>query len=1050
MGAGPEGSGGMSAIEPARQREGLRFVRDLPIVQLLPEALCELVIESFEERSYGFGEYLVTEGEESDAFYVVTEGLVRVVTPGPDGAEMTVDMMRPGESFGERGLLEDLPRTRSVRASTPAAAARLDRSVFRAMVTLHPQVREAFEMQARARRLQGFLRLSAGFSALPHEAVGELLRVGREVRLAAGEQHIAEGDPAESWWVVEEGRLTVYHPEPARRNIRFLRTGDIYGELALRQGGRRTASVEATSDVLLLEFPGDVFHRLEEYPEFRARIDERVAMYERAARAPVDFPEAEADLEDAAPGRTAPSPKELAARHATEGVELSDAPDEEAPPPELPRRFPWVRQIDEADCGAACVAMLCRTFGHRVSLNFIRHAVGTGQQGTSLRGIKRGGEEVGLDVTATKTSMDRLGTLRLPAIIHWDGNHWVVLYRVEDGQVRIADPGRGPRTVAMPEVEERWSGYAATATPTPRLAEAPREKLEFRWLLPFVKTQRKRLVFAVLLALVAAGLQMLPPVLSQDVIDSLLDNKGAGHVNVLIAIMVAVLVLALAASLFQRRMLARSAVEIDSDSLDFITSRLLNLPLSYFETRRTGDIERRLNGLRQLREILVQGLPGAMAAAVQLLVTVVIMFTFSWVIGLVFLATVPVYAGLMRLSAKRLKPTFDELEEAYGRHSSKQIDAIKGIAAVKTAGAEPGMRRRILAEFTRLADKVFSADFVMMSYDATVQLTGFLIFVLFLWIAALLAIAGTLSVGQVVAINSLVLLANGPIFVLLGLWDQMQMGSVLLQRLQDVLDEEAEQPESGDGLRPVRSLGGRLELRRLGLVYRDAPDRAVLDNVSFELDPGMSLGLVGRSGSGKSTLLRCLAGLLVPTAGSIEYDGVDLRQLRWSELRRRIGFVLQEPYLFDDTIAANIALGDEEPDWERVYSAAEVADAAGFVEDLALGYMTRVGDSGMRLSGGQAQRVAIARALYHEPPVVLFDEATSALDTESERAVKENLDRVMAGRTAVIVAHRLSTVRDADVIGVLERGHLVEWGTHEELMAREGLYFHLNMVQVEA
>src|SRR5207247_10426826 len=174
----------------------------------------------------------------------------------------------------------------------------------------------------------------------------------------------------------------------------------------------------------------------------------------------------------------------------------------------------------------------------------------------------------------------------------------------------------------------------------------------------------------------------------------------------------------------------------------------------------------------------------------------------------------------------------------------------------KTAGAEPGMRRRILAEFTRLADKVFNADFVMMSYDAAVQLTGFLIFVLFLWIAALLAIAGTLSVGQVVAINSLVLLANGPIFVLLGFWDQLQMGAVLLQRLQDVLDEETEQPGAGNGLRPVRSLGRRLRLHRLGLVYRDAPNRPVLDSVSFELEPGTSLGLVGRSGSGKSTLLR--------------------------------------------------------------------------------------------------------------------------------------------------------------------------------------------------
>jgi ABC-type bacteriocin/lantibiotic exporter with double-glycine peptidase domain len=210
----------------------------------------------------------------------------------------------------------------------------------------------------------------------------------------------------------------------------------------------------------------------------------------------------------------------------------------------------------------------------------------------------------------------------------------------------------------------------------------------------------------------------------------------------------------------------------------------------------------------------------------------------------------------------------------------------------------------------------------------------------------------------------------------------------------------------------------------------------------------MTLGLVGRSGSGKSSLVKCLAGLLVPTEGAILYDGIDLRELDWRELRRRIGFVLQAPYLFDNSIAGNIALGDEQPDLDRVRRAAEGADAAEFIEGLALGYETKVGDSGLRLSGGQAQRIAIARALYHEPPVLLFDEATSALDTESERAVKENLDRVLGDRTAVIIAHRISTLRDADLIGVLEQGRLVELGTHEQLMDREGLYHYLNTVQL--
>ena len=416
---------------------------------------------------------------------------------------------------------------------------------------------------------------------------------------------------------------------------------------------------------------------------------------------------------------------------------------------------------------------------------------------------------------------------------------------------------------------------------------------------------------------------------------------------------------------------------------------------------------------------------------------------------MVFLATTPVYAALMRYSSARLRPTFDSLEEAYSRHAAKQLDAIKGIEAAKSAGAEEGLRRGIQREFSMLADRIFRSDWVLMFYDATVQVAGFLLFTLFLWVGALLVARGTLTIGELVAVNSLVLLANQPIATLLGMWDQAQEASVLLQRLQDVLEAEPEQQRDVEKpLRNVRRLSGRIALRQVSLTYPDAPDRLILEDVTLLLEPGSTLGLVGRSGSGKSTLVRCLAGLVVPSGGSVLYDEVDMRELDWRQLRRRVGVVLQAPYLFDETIARNIALGEDEPDMGLVQRAAEIADAAGFIESMALGYETKVGDSGIRLSGGQAQRVCIARALYHDPPVLLFDEATSALDTESEAAVKRNLDRVLEDRTAVIVAHRLSTIRDADVIAVLDQGRIVEHGSHDELLDRQGLYYHLQASQV--
>jgi HlyB family type I secretion system ABC transporter len=1034
---------------------GARAVlQGLPLLRFMPEDVATLVKQSFEPCSFPFGAEITREGDPADAFYVLASGTARAVKAGRHGEEVPLNLIKPGDSFGEVALLEGTTRTATVRARSEVEALRLDRGVFLALLRSNPQIDEYLRLHVRQYHLRYFFRLYSPFAGLPRPALAHMLAELEPMQVARGEKVVRQGDRPGPMYVVLDGRLRAHRE--GSDDVAYLRTGDFFGERSLLNDEPRAVTVEALIDCALLKLKPDTFQQLcAEHAEFREQIERRVSQYEykQAARVPLDFADealpagvggyeqvldqVDEVIEEAQTWQSTAEVHETLPDDGLEGAQKRI------------RRFPHVWQVDEMDCGAASLAMVCRHFGRKVSLAHIRRVVHTSTDGTSLMGIARGAEGLGLTARTVKASTSKLHELPLPAIVHWEGNHWVVLYDVADGHVRVSDPARGLRRLKRDEFTQRWSGYAALLARAPEFDNAPEAEPSFRWLLAFFRPYRGTFARALLLAVVAAGLEMLIPVFSQVIVDTAVLNRDYGLLTVLVLGMLGVLVGAIAATVVQRYLLSRSAVEIDHSTFDFLTWKLLDLPLSYFASRRTGDIERRLAGLQQLRLFLVQNGVQGLTAATQVALAVVVMFVYSRTLALVYLAATPLYVGLMRFSRKRLRPTFDSLEEAYGKYHSRQIDAIKGIETVKAMAAEPALRRVMRGQFNELATRVFSSDLTMMLYDGAIQMVTFLSLALFLWVGALQVLAEKLSIGQLVAFNTLVVLANAPIGVVLLLWDQLQYSNVLLNRLNDILDQEPEQGADHSHLTPVPTLEGRVSLHRVGFHYSGPVEVPILTDLTLEVEPGTTIAIVGRSGSGKTTLVKCLAGLLEPTAGTILYDGVDLRTLEYRDLRRRIGFVLQESYLFDETIARNIAFGEDEVDMKRVIWAARVANAAEFVESLPLGYDTRVGETGLLLSVGQKQRIAIARAVYSRPPVLILDEATSSLDSESERAVQENMDRLLEGRTSFVIAHRLSTVRDADLIVVLDKGKLVEQGTHDELMDRKGLYYYLVSQQLE-
>ncbi|MEP7015626.1 MAG: peptidase domain-containing ABC transporter [Verrucomicrobiota bacterium] len=1027
------------------------LLRRSSLFKLLPDEIFEKIVPLMQEEHYEFGEIIVREGEQADSFYVLMSGRARAIKTAQGGEEIPLGALKPGDSFGEAALAEGGTRSASVRCSTAVDVVRLDRDDFLRLVEEVPELKHHIEMMGRQRSLQGFLYEFSNFGRLPTAALRSMMEQMTPMVCEKGGLIIRAGDPAGPMFILEKGRARAFLSNNGReRNLAFYRDGDFFGELSILNGSPRAASVEAFTSCRLLALEPNAVHDLKRrFPEFQKLLEERLAQYQAKteARIPLDFTVENLPAESATVNKVALDGE--AAAPSEDGTEpFADETGLFRKRKKAIRKFEHITQIDEMDCGAASLGMICRHFGRKVSLAHIRQLCHTATDGTSLKALCRAATELGLAARALKVSLRNLPHMPLPSIIHWEGNHWMVMYDVDEKFVRVADPAQGLRKIPRKDFEQGWSGYAALFDYTTAFDKAPEGKTSLAWLIPFFAKFRRILLQVLLLAIAVSFLSLLFPIFTEMVVDKVIVEKDIGLLKTILLGMLGALFFVQAAALAQEYLLAFAAVRLDTAILDFLSRQLLSLPMTYFTSRRTGDIQRRLDGARQVRQFAVGNGISALLALVQLAGALTLMMIYSPSLMLAFLATTPLYAGLMYFSTKVLRPLFAEVEEAQGKYSSHQIDAIKGIEAVKAAAAESVFRDTMLNEFLAVSQKIFRSSFIVMSYDSVLTTIGMVSTAIFLWVGAHQVINGNLSIGGFVAFSSLTAMAYGGIMRTLGVWDNLQFASVLLNRLNDIFEQEPEQGRDRARLTPVHSLEGRIELRNVGFKYGGPESPDILKGITLDIAPGRMIALVGRSGCGKTTLIKLIAGLLEPTEGSILFDNVDLKTLNYRDVRHLIGMVLQENHIFNDTIARNISFGDAEPDLDRVLAAAQTAAAHDFIMRLPLGYETKIGESGLTLSGGQKQRVAIARAIYNNPPVLIFDEATSALDTESERAIQDNLGKLMSGRTSIVIAHRLSTIREAHAIVVLEKGSVAEVGSHDELMAQRGLYFYLSSQQL--
>ena len=832
------------------------ILRRSSFFRFLPEDHYDSVRGLFREEQLDFGEVIVRQGDEADAMYILTAGRARVVKESEEGKEIALTTLHPGDEFGEQGLLDGGTRTATVRCSTAVELLRLDRHDFFPVLTRYPELKTALDLTARHRALHGFLYEFSNFGRLPVKALRELLGKLSPVGFSKGELVIREGEPAGPMYVIEAGRLRVFKTIKGRpRNLAFYRAGDFFGELAILNGAPRAASVEAATDVRLLALEPAAVKELEtQFPEFRTLLEERRAQYavDSEARVPLDF------AEEALPAESKVADKNAGVEEHADGGEDEPFADERGffRKGRRIRRVPYVPQIDEMDCGAASLGMVCRHFGRKVSLAHIRQLCHTSRDGTSLKAMCQAATELGLAARALKVSPRNLPQMPLPAIVHWEGNHWMVLYHVSPKYVYLNDPATGPRRLARAAFGEGWSGYAALFDYTTALDSAPESGSVMRRFAPMFREHRRVFVQVLLLAGIGTFLQLLFPIFTQVVVDRVIVENDTGLLRAVLLGMGAAIVFSQGTNLLQQYLVSFSAVRLDAALLDFLTRALLALPMSYFHSRRTGDIQRRLDGARQVRVFAVQHGIGGALALITLAGAVVMMAIYNVVLTGVFLSTLPLYAVMMWWSAKVLKPLFADIEESQGKYSSHQIDAIKGIEAVKSSSSELAFRDDMLNEFLGVSRKMFRANFMLTSYDGVLQTIGLLATMLFLWVGANQVLGGAMTVGAFVAFSSLTAMAYASLLHALGLWDQWQFISVLLNRLNDIFEPEPEQGRDRSRLTPVPSLEGYIGLHNVGFKYGGLEAPYILKGLNLDFPRGKVVAIVGRSGSGKSTLIK--------------------------------------------------------------------------------------------------------------------------------------------------------------------------------------------------
>jgi ATP-binding cassette subfamily B protein len=985
----------------------------------------------FEVEQYNAGDVIAERGQPMTGIYSVYSGSVRLKGVNEDGKRVSLGQQPEESTFGEVALLKDANWEFQMVAATDCILIKLPVAKLRQFVRGNPALEQHLQKQVGVVELRKRLRGILGTASYTPELAAQILDNIGVKKIPRGKMVFKQGDDDPRLYYIENGAVELTREMVEGTGVlEKVFKGSLIGEEAAMTGKPQTYSAVAVTDitVLVIRQP-EVQKILAANYELKEKLEQRIRQLK----------ELEKDQASAI-GRAEGADMRIKVDAITEAEFKKGGQKQEI------ETFRVSYQHDESECVPACLAMIVHHYGRNFTLGQIREIANIHANEALLPDVCNAAEAMGFRAKPYRASYDVLRQLELPCIILWENYHYMVLYKVREGSVFLGDPEKGLRKMSRAEFEQGWDGVVVVMEPTQKFRTLEPPVNPWARFAAFLLPYKTHFAEALLAALVMNILSLATPLFVQNIVDKVVVHKDKSLLNMMLVGMALVAIFKLMTGATQSLLIAHTIARVDLNMMAEFYRHILSLPMRFFSGRQIGDILARFGENQKIRGIMA----GSTITVILNTLMVIIYFLMMWVynskLTVLTALFIPLYIGNTVFFTPRIKAIANQIFLSNAAQSSALIESLSGIEAVKSTGNEYWARARWENAFVERVNMSFRQAKLGLLFDSVGQLVNLSATILILWVGANEVMAGQLSIGELMGFNMLMGAVMGPVMSFVGLFNSFAEVRIAMDRVNDINNVKPEQePIASPDRIPtmVARCEGRIEFRNVKFRYGGEESPLILNNFNLTIDPGQTVAFVGPSGCGKSTVIKMVLGFNMPTYGECLIDGKDITALDLVSFRRNVGVVLQDSFLFSDTVAGNIALGDTQPDMNAVREASRLSSADDFIVRMPLGYQTMLGEKGIKVSGGQRQRICIARALYRRPRILIFDEATSALDNESEARIQQNMKSILAGRTSLMIAHRLSTIRDADFICFCENGQVAEKGSHDELVAARGRYYQM-------